>query len=109
MRYLEFYSYIVFISVQAAVNTKAVGVSCFELVHIHLQDFFKVVANAVCPDCEIPSDVAEFLRNVVEIKVMSLNTELFDYVCDFSACVAQAECGVQQKVTFRKLVRLRCP
>ena len=36
MRYLEFYSYIVFSSVQAAVSAEAVGVSCFELVHIHL-------------------------------------------------------------------------
>lgn len=36
MRYPEFYSYIVFGSVQAAVSAEAVGVSGFELVHIHL-------------------------------------------------------------------------
>ena len=100
MRYLEFYSYIVFISVQAAVSAKAVGVSGFELVHIHLQDFFKVVSYAVCPDSKIPRYVAEFFRYMVKVEVVSLK-EMFLYkVCGFSAFAAQAEYGVEQKGAF---------
>lgn len=72
MRYLEFYSYIVFGSVQAAVSAESVRVSCFELVHIHLQDGFEVVANSVCADCEIPSDITEFFRYMVKVEVVSL-------------------------------------
>lgn len=94
MRYLEFYSYIVFSSVQAAVSAKAVRVSCFELVHIHLQNGFEVVANSICADCEIPSDITEFSRYMIKVEVVSLKSVFFDYICDFSAFAAQAECRV---------------
>ena len=97
MRYLEFYSYIVFSSVQAAVSTEAIRVSGFELVHIHLQDFFEVVAYAVCPDCEIPSDITEFLCDMLKIKVVSLKAVFLYKVCDFSAFATQSECGVHHQ------------
>lgn len=92
MRYLEFYSYIVFSSVQAAVSAKAVRVSCFELVHIHLQNGFEVVANSICADCEIPSDITEFSRYMVKVKVVSLKAVFFHKVSNFTAFAAQAKC-----------------
>ena len=95
MRYLEFYSYIVFGSVQAAVSAEAFGVSGFELVHIHLQDFFKVVANSVCTDCEVPRYITEFFRYMVKVEVVALKAVFLYKVCDFSAFAAQAECGVK--------------
>ena len=87
-------SYIVFSSVQAAVSAEAVGVSCFELVHIHLQNGFEVVANSICPDCKIPSDVSEFFRYMVKVEIVSLKAVFLYKVCDFSTFAAQAECGV---------------
>ena len=72
MRYPEFYSYIVFISVQAAVNTKAVGVSCFELFYVHAEYGLKVKSDSVCTDCEIPSDITEFFRYMVKVEIVSL-------------------------------------
>ena len=72
MRYLEFYSYIVFSSVQAAVSTEAIRVSGFELVHIHLQDFFEVVAYAVCAYRKIPRNISEFFRYMVKVEIVSL-------------------------------------
>ena len=87
--------YIVFRSVQAAVNTKAVRVSCFEFFLVRPEYALKVKSDSVCPDCKIPRYVAEFFRYMLKIKVMSLKTELFDYVCDFSTFSTLAECGVK--------------
>ena len=102
-------SYIVFSSVQAAVSTKAVRVSCFELFFVHAEYALKVKPNSVCADSEIPRYVAKLFRHMVKVEVVSLK-EMFLYkISDFSAFAAQSECGVEQKVTCRKLVRLRCP
>ena len=84
-------SYIVFGSVQAAVSTKAVGVSSFELVHIHLQNGFEIVANSVCADCEIPSDITEFLCDMLNVEVVSLKAVFLYKVCDFSTFAAQSK------------------
>ena len=91
--------YIVFGSVQAAVNTKAVRVSCFELFLVHSEYAFKVKPDSVCADSKIPRYVAEFFRHMIEIKVVPLKEMLLYKISDFSAFAAQAECGVKQKVT----------
>ena len=98
MRYLEFYSYIVFSSVQATVSTKAVRVSCFELFFVHAEYALKVKPDGVCADGKIPRYVAEFFCYMIEVKVVPLK-EMFLYkVCDFSAFAAQAECGIHHQL-----------
>lgn len=94
MRYLEFYSYIIFGSVQAAVSAEAVGVSCFELFFVHAEYALKVKSDSVCPDCEIPRYISEFFRYMLKVEVVPLKAVFFYKVCDFSAFAAQAECGV---------------
>ena len=72
MRYLEFYSYIVFSSVQAAVSAKAVRVSCFELFFVHAEYALKVKSDSVCPDCEVPRYISEFFRYMLNVDVVPL-------------------------------------
>ena len=64
--------YIVFRSVQAAVNTKAVRVSCFEFFLVHPEYALKVKSDSVCADGKIPRYVSEFFRYMVKVEIVSL-------------------------------------
>ena len=86
--------YIIFISVQAAVSAEAIRVSSFELVYVHAEYALKVKSDSVCTYRKIPSDITEFLCDMLKIKVMSLEAVLLYKVCNFSAFAAQAECRV---------------
>ena len=91
MRYLEFYSYIVFSSVQAAVSAKAVGVSSTQLIYILLHDIFECGIQCICTKRNVPATITQLFDDVLFFERVLLKQVFLINVFAFTRLTAQTK------------------
>lgn len=91
MRYLEFYSYIIFGSVQAAVSTKSVGVSCTQLIYILLHDIFECGIQCIRTKRNIPAAITKLFDDMLFFERMFLEQVFLIDIFAFTGLATETE------------------